>query len=39
MPITVKVVSQEAYDTWLEGAIAEYAGTPLPAPIDVASAD
>lgn len=29
MPITVKVVSQEAYDAWLEGAIEEYAGTPL----------
>lgn len=30
MPITVKVVSQEVYDQWLEGAIEEYAGTPLP---------
>jgi cytochrome c oxidase subunit 2 len=30
MPITVKVVSQEAYDAWLKGAIAEYAGTPVP---------
>jgi cytochrome c oxidase subunit 2 len=29
MPITVKVVSQEVYDTWLAGAIDEYAGTPL----------
>ncbi|MGV6812041.1 MAG: cytochrome c oxidase subunit II [Brevirhabdus sp.] len=28
MPITVKVVSQEAYDQWLKGAIEEYAGTP-----------
>lgn len=28
MPITVKVVSQDAYDNWLEGAVAEYAGTP-----------
>ena len=28
MPITVKVVSQEAYDEWLDGAIEEYAGTP-----------
>ncbi|MGR3762080.1 cytochrome c oxidase subunit II [Roseobacteraceae bacterium NS-SX3] len=28
MPITVKVVSQEAYDAWLEGAIEEYAGIP-----------
>ncbi|MGO4916985.1 cytochrome c oxidase subunit II [Pseudogemmobacter sp. W21_MBD1_M6] len=35
MPITVKVVSQEAYDAWLQGAIAEYAGTP--APLTVAS--
>ena len=25
MPITVKVVSQEAYDEWLKGAIDEYA--------------
>jgi len=28
MPITVKVVSQEAYDQWLQGAIEEYAGLP-----------
>lgn len=28
MPITVKVVSQEAYDAWLAGAIEEYAGKP-----------
>ena len=28
MPITVKVVSQEVYDAWLDDAIAEYAGTP-----------
>lgn len=28
MPITVKVVSQEAYEQWLDGAIEEYAGTP-----------
>lgn len=28
MPITVKVVSQEAYEEWLQGAIEEYAGTP-----------
>lgn len=28
MPITVKVVSQEVYDAWLDGAIEEYAGTP-----------
>jgi cytochrome c oxidase subunit 2 len=28
MPITVKVVSQEAYDAWLDGAIEEYAGLP-----------
>ena len=37
MPITVKVVSQEAYDAWLKGAIAEYAGDP--ASIDLASAE
>ncbi|MBI6628942.1 cytochrome c oxidase subunit II [Pontibaca salina] len=28
MPITVKVVSQEEYDTWLDDAIEEYAGVP-----------
>ena len=28
MPITVKAVSQEVYDAWLKGAIAEYAGLP-----------
>ncbi len=28
MPIVVKVVSQENYDKWLEGAIAEYASIP-----------
>jgi cytochrome c oxidase subunit II len=28
MPITVKVVSEEAYEAWLDGAIEEYAGTP-----------
>ncbi|NHQ75650.1 cytochrome c oxidase subunit II [Roseovarius gahaiensis] len=28
MPITVKVVSEEEYDLWLNGAIDEYAGTP-----------
>ncbi len=28
MPITVKVVSEEAYEEWLDGAIEEYAGTP-----------
>ncbi len=40
MPITVQVVSQEAYDEWLKGAIEEYAGdmSTLPA-IEVASAD
>lgn len=28
MPITVKVVSPEAYEQWLDGAIEQYAGTP-----------
>jgi len=28
MPITVKVVSEEDYEMWLNGAIEEYAGTP-----------
>ncbi|WP_297771415.1 cytochrome c oxidase subunit II [uncultured Roseovarius sp.] len=37
MPITVKVVSQEEYDQWLDGAIEEYAGTPRS--VDVASAE
>lgn len=37
MPITVKVVSQEAYDEWLKGAIDEYAGKPLD--FNVASAE
>lgn len=35
MPITVKVVSQDAYEAWLQDAIDEYAGTPLP--VNVAS--
>ncbi|NCO21071.1 MAG: cytochrome c oxidase subunit II [Rhodobacterales bacterium] len=40
MPITVKVVSQEAYDAWLGRAIDEYAGTPSGAPgVRVALAD
>jgi cytochrome c oxidase subunit 2 len=33
MPITVKVVSQEAYEVWLKGAVEEYAGTPLPVTV------
>lgn len=37
MPITVKVVSQDAYDAWLSGAIEEFAG--LPQPFKVAKAD
>jgi len=37
MPITVKVVSEEAYQEWLDGAIEEYAG--LPAPYKVAAAN
>jgi len=28
MPITVKVVSEEVYQQWLDGAIEEFAGTP-----------
>ncbi len=35
MPITVKVVSEEAYTAWLDGAIEEYAG--VPRDIDVAA--
>ena len=37
MPITVKAVTQEQYDTWLDQAIAQYDGTPRN--IDVAAAD
>ena len=37
MPITVKAVSQDVYEAWLDGAIEEYAGTPRT--LDVASAD
>ncbi len=37
MPITVKVVSQEAYDKWLQDAKAEFAG--LPQTVTVASND
>ncbi|WP_439111255.1 cytochrome c oxidase subunit II [Lentibacter sp.] len=37
MPITVEVVSQEAYDEWLLGAKEEYAG--VPASVTLASAD
>jgi cytochrome c oxidase subunit 2 len=37
MPITVKVVSQEAYDAWLAAAKEEYAG--VPSSFAVASAD
>lgn len=33
MPITVKVVSQEVYDAWLKGAVAEYAGKPAPVAV------
>ncbi|MFX0543227.1 cytochrome c oxidase subunit II [Roseovarius sp. S4756] len=38
MPITVKVVSQEAYDAWLEEAIAQYASLPVQDAYKVASA-
>lgn len=37
MPITIKVVSQEAYDAWLDQAIEEYAGKPRT--LTVASAE
>ena len=41
MPITVKVVSEAAYEEWLKGAIDEYAGDPstLPKHLQVASVD
>ncbi len=38
MPITVKVVSQEAYDAWLLEAKAEYAGLETPQDYKVAAA-
>lgn len=37
MPITVKVVSQEAYEEWLDGAIEQYAGKPRD--VDLAAAE
>ncbi|MFY0692415.1 MAG: cytochrome c oxidase subunit II [Paracoccaceae bacterium] len=37
MPITVKVVSEEVYEAWLDGAIEEYAGTPRT--VEIASAE
>lgn len=37
MPITVKIVSEAAYEEWLKGAIDQYAGTPLD--VKVAQAD
>jgi cytochrome c oxidase subunit 2 len=37
MPITVKVVSEEAYEQWLNAAREEYAG--LPQSVQIASAD
>jgi cytochrome c oxidase subunit 2 len=36
MPITVKVVSQEVYERWLDGAIEQYAGTPREVDLAVA---
>ena len=41
MPITVKVVSEEAYEEWLVGAVEEFAGDPttLPQYLDVAAAE
>ena len=37
MPITVKAVSEEEYEAWLDGAIETYAGTPRQ--VDVAAAE
>ena len=41
MPITVKVVSEAAYQEWLKGAIEEYAGdmSTIPAAVKLASAN
>ena len=32
MPITVKVVSEQEYEAWLDAQIEEYAGKPRPKP-------
>lgn len=37
MPITVKAVTQDEYDAWLDRAAAEYAGKPMP--VKLAQAD
>ncbi|SPF80978.1 cytochrome c oxidase subunit II [Pseudoprimorskyibacter insulae] len=37
MPITVKVVSEEAYQQWLVGALEEYAGITTALPYQIAS--
>ncbi len=39
MPITVKVVSEEAYQEWLTGAVEEYAEAPVQQPVQIALAD
>ena len=37
MPITVKVVSQETYDQWIQDAVAEYAEAPIDSNVRLAS--
>jgi len=39
MPITVKVVSEDDYEVWLEEAISEYADASTPRTVQIASAD
>jgi len=39
MPITVKVVSEDDYEVWLENAISEYADAGIPHAVEVASAE
>jgi cytochrome c oxidase subunit 2 len=39
MPITIKVVSQDDYDVWLEEAISEYADAGTPQAVQVANAN
>ncbi len=39
MPITVKVVSEDEYEVWLENAISEYADAATPRAIQVANAN
>ncbi|MDF0602412.1 cytochrome c oxidase subunit II [Psychromarinibacter sp. C21-152] len=39
MPITVKAVTQEEYEAWLNGPAQDYAATPAPRAVEVAQAE